>query len=306
MCTPRPIHTSIPATDGLPLAASVFRCQLRDRLGTLIIAGAVGNLRRNYEEYAAYMATHGWNAVLFDYRGIGGSKTSWEEAAPFTMRDWGEKDVAGVIDWTRSQLQPPRLILVGHSIGGQVAGLAPNLDALSGMVGVAAQRGYWGYWDGPRKYLVYLFFRVYVPFCLRAFGALPLTSVGLETLPGGAARDWARWGLTREYQDDAGTLLRPRFARLTAPVLAIGFSDDLSLAPPRAVDALFCEHYSQAPVTRWHIRPEDFGVRKLGHAGFFQRRTCPERLWQATAEWLRRICPVEKAVRCSPAEEVER
>src|SRR5262245_42941174 len=190
MDTYKPVNITIPATDGLPLAASLLRCQAREQLGTLIFAGAVGNVRQNYAEYAAYMADRGWDAVLFDYRGIGGSKARGEEAATFTMLDWGEKDLAGVIDWARCRLRPERLVLVGHSIGGQLAGLAANNDHLTALVAVAAQRGYWRYWDGWRKYVVYLFWRLHVPLCVKAVGYLPMKAMELEDLPGGVARDW--------------------------------------------------------------------------------------------------------------------
>jgi predicted alpha/beta hydrolase len=280
---------TIQATDGLPLAASLFRCQAGEQRGTLLIAGAVGNVRQNYAEYAAYIAAQGWDAVLFDYRGIGGSKACGPEAAAFTMLDWGEKDLAGVIDWAQCRLHTRRLVLVGHSIGGQLAGLAANNHCLTALVAVAAQRGYWRYWDGWRKYVVYLFWRLYVPLCLKAVGYLPMKTMELEDLPGGVARDWARWGLKRHYEDAAGSRVGHHFARFTAPILAMSFSDDPSLAPPRAVDALFSEYYVRAPMTRWHIRPEDLGVRRLGHSGFFTRRVCPERLWQATAEWMRSV-----------------
>jgi predicted alpha/beta hydrolase len=179
------------------------------------------------------------------------------------------------------------LLLLGHSVGGQVAGFAPNIRAISALVGVAAQRGYWRYWPGPRNYAVYLFFRVYVPLCLKLRGLLPLGMAGLEDLPRGVAQDWARWGLQHECQDAGGTLLRAHFRRFTAPVLAISFDDDRSLAPAKAVNVLFEEHYVAAPRTCWHIRPGDLGVARLGHSGFFDARACPERLWQSTAQWMR-------------------
>jgi predicted alpha/beta hydrolase len=291
MRTHRSKNLTIGACDGFALAASLFGCRRHRRLGTLIIAGAVGNVRHNYAPYAGYMAEQGWDVITFDYRGIGGSRAPQDQAASFRMLDWGAKDLAGVIDWARGQLQPRRLVLVGHSIGGQVAGFADNHDGLSGMVAVAAQRGYWRYWDSWRKYVVYLFWRVGVPLCLRTCGFLPLAAVGLEGLPRRVAQDWARWGLAREYQDEDCTPLGPRFARFTAPILALSISDDPSLAPRRAVDALFREQYIHAPVTRWHICPEDFGVRWLGHSGFFSPQVCPESLWQATSAWILRTCP---------------
>ncbi|MGH7169456.1 MAG: alpha/beta hydrolase family protein [Gemmataceae bacterium] len=294
MATCRPTNETIPASDGLPLAASLFPSARPTALGTLLIAGAVGNLRHGYRTYAGYMAERGWDVLTFDYRGMGESAASPQETARFTMLDWAEKDLSGVIDWARRRLNPRRLVLVGHSIGGQLAGLATNCAELDALVGVAAQRGYWPYWTGPRKYLLYLFFGVYVPLAVKRHGFLPMGLAGLENLPAGVARDWARWGIAKEYRDRTGSLLRPRFARFTAPILALSFSDDLALAPKRAVDVLFSEHYVNAPVTRWHVHPEDFERKQLGHSGFFSRRVRPERLWQAVSEWILAACPGER------------
>ena len=180
MRTHKPASLHIPATDGFALAASLFLSGRRPALGALMIAGAVGNRRQNYTAYAAYMAEKGWDVLTFDYRGIGESAVPWKMSESFTMVDWGEKDIAGVIDWARAHLNPARLVLVGHSIGGQVVGFAPNSDALSGLVGVAAQRGYWPYWPGWRKYGVYLFFGAYVRLSLRIWGRLRLGLAGLE------------------------------------------------------------------------------------------------------------------------------
>jgi predicted alpha/beta hydrolase len=236
------------------------------------------------------MARLGWDVLTFDYRGVGGSAVSWETAAAFSLVDWGEKDLAGVINWARMRLASNRIALVGHSIGGQVAGFALNNDCLSALVGVAAQRSYWRYWIGWRRYGAYLYFRYYVSLCLRMRGRLVLGLSGLDPVPRGAARDLVRWGMNRDYRDAAGDDLRSRFANFSAPALAISFSDDPLLAPARAVDVLFKEHFTRAPLTRWHIHPQDLGVKVMGHSGYFEPSICPNSLWQATSRWLVDAC----------------
>jgi predicted alpha/beta hydrolase len=288
----KPTHLLIPATDGLTLAGSYFR-GARPTLGTLILASAVGNRRQNYTAYAGYMAQHGWDVVTFDYRGVGDSQVAWNKAAAYRLVDWGEKDVAGVINWARARLESKRLALLGHSIGGQVVGFAPNKNALDALVGVAAQRGYWPYWPGWRKWGLYLFFRVFVPLTVKLRGRLALKFADLVDMPGGVALDWARAGFHPDFQDRNGAGLKPRFAQFRSPTLAISFSDDLSLAPERAVDVLFTEYYNRATLTRWHLRPQDLGVETIGHAGFFNPKVCPESLWQDTLRWLLEACPLK-------------
>jgi predicted alpha/beta hydrolase len=104
------------------------------------------------------------------------------------------------------------------------------------------------------------------------------------------ARDLVSLGVNRHHRDAVGTDLRRRFANMSAPALAISFSDDRLLAPKRTVDVLFTEYFTRAPLTRWHFRPEDLGVNGMGHSGYFDPHVCPEGLWQATSHWLVDAC----------------
>jgi predicted alpha/beta hydrolase len=277
---------TIPAADGFPLAARLYPSRLQRPLGVVVIAGAVGTTKERYVDYASYMAGLGWDVVAFDYRGLGASRGAARKAPALSMRDWGEKDLAGVIDWGRDRLTPRRVIVVGHSMGGQVPGLVPNHGAIDALVAVAAQRGYWRFWPGWKKQLIYFFFRVHVPLCLKLFGRLPMRLAGLEDLPEEAARDWARWGLARRYKDPRGDDLQDRFESFRSPILALSFSDDTYYAPLQAVDRLFAVHYVNAPVRRVHFAPPDWGVRAIGHSGFFDPRVCPERVWRSVADWM--------------------
>jgi predicted alpha/beta hydrolase len=286
----RPTRLLIPATDGFALSASLFPSARLAPRGTLIIAGGLGNPRYNYAAYAGYMAGQGWDVLTFDYRGIGGSAVSRETAAAFSLLDWGEKDLTGVIAWARQRLASERVALLCHSIGGQLAGLALNNDRLSALVGVVTPRSYWRNWTGWLKFCAYLYFRCYVPLCVKVRGRLVTGRPGLDPLPRGVARDFMRWGVNRHHRDAAGADLRQRFANVSAPALAISFSDDRVLAPKRTVDVLFTEYFTRAPLTRWHFRPEDLGVKAIGHSGYFDPNVCPEGLWQATSRWLMDAC----------------
>ena len=51
----------------------------------------------------------------------------------------------------------------GHSAGGQMVGLAPNNQRITALLAVAAQDGYYGLWDAPRRYLMAALWHVLVP-----------------------------------------------------------------------------------------------------------------------------------------------
>ena len=150
------------------------------------------------------------------------------------------------------------------------------------MLAIGAQKGYWKLWRGLDAYVCMVFFRV-IPLLVRLFGYLPLGFADCEDLPPAAAREWARWGLHHDFVDHDGRSLNVHHAAFAAPILAFSFADD-PYAPPRAVEKLL-EFYCRAPREHRHFHPDQFGVKALGHSGFFTGPAC-ERLWEQAAAWL--------------------
>lgn len=273
------------ATDGYPLAATIYKTSPQREGKAAIIAGAVGVRRSRYRDFATYLAGRGWAVVTFDYRGIGGSRRGCLSKSPARLRDWGERDAAGVIEWVHHQFGPRRCVAVGHSVGGQIIGFAPNHGRLDALLTIASQKGYWKYWRGLWRYLVGGFWRV-VPALVGILGYLPLWPAGCEDLPPQVALEWQRWGMRPEFVDEERRSMNHRFHTFTAPILAMSFADDPLYAPPRAVEALL-KVYANAPSVHRHFHPRDLGVRRIGHSGFFDPGVCPA-LWEVAVEWLDR------------------
>jgi predicted alpha/beta hydrolase len=271
----------VPARDGTLLAATAFSPDAerppRDRV--VVVASATGVKRRYYAAFAEHLASRGFTTVTFDYRGIGASKESGRRAF---MHEWGEQDLAGVVDWAASALGDGRVSLVGHSVGGQLVGLLPAPSLVRALVTVAAQSGDYRLWPLPSRLAMALLWYGVVPGVTRAVGYLP-GSLGVgEDLPKGVALEWARWCRTPGYLVGGdGAPRRDGFAQLRAPVLAFGFDDDV-YAPPAAVTALL-SLYTNASIERRQI-PR--GERRIGHFGFFRRRG--RELWREAAEFLER------------------
>lgn len=116
--------TAFPATvrtrDGLdlvtqhwPLAAG----QLSH--GVAVIVHGLGEHCLRYAHVAAYLNEHGWAAVGYDHRGHGrspGPRGGLKQGDDFLH------DLAKVVDATRAAYPGQRLIIVGHSLGGAIAG----------------------------------------------------------------------------------------------------------------------------------------------------------------------------------------
>jgi predicted alpha/beta hydrolase len=118
----------------------------------------------------------------------------------------------------------------------------------------------------------------------RVFGYLPGAVLGGESVPGGVAREWARWARRPGYVVGGRDGARARgYARLSASIFAYSFADD-DFAPPAAVDALLAL-YARATKTHRHVRAAQLGLRSIGHFGFF-REPQRSRLWIEARDWL--------------------
>ena len=275
----------ISTADGVVLAASVHEPAAASH-GVAILLPATGSDRHRYEAFASFFARQGWHAVTFDYRSIGESIVPQADMHLASMLAWGEQDLDAVIRWVRSRLAPRRLVLIGHSIGGQIIPFAASHRQVDAIVTVAAQKGHWRLFPAPQKYAVLGFFQIYIPLCLKLFGRVPLRFAGLDALTADVARDYARWTTNLPYYDADGTDLTPRFGDVRAPILALSFADDAQYAPKAAVDFLLQHYYVNAPTWRSHIDPRQLSLDGLGHSGFFDPAVCPPDLWKETAGWL--------------------
>ncbi|MEM8998421.1 MAG: alpha/beta fold hydrolase, partial [Acidobacteriota bacterium] len=125
------IHESeieVPATDGFPLASTLFRPQSAADLGAVVqIHPATAVSRGIYVKYARFLADSGFTVITFDYRGTGQSLRVPIREFSGRMRHWGERDVEGVLQFVAERYPDHRHLAVAHSVGGQVLGLAPSV-----------------------------------------------------------------------------------------------------------------------------------------------------------------------------------
>ena len=270
-----PVELTIPARDGAPIAATLYGDPAAARsLVTLNPATAVP--RRFYREFAEFLAARGHLAVAFD----------WRMDRSARMRDWGEKDLAGVLAWARKEHPALPLVGFGHSAGGQMVALAEGAERYQALVCVAAQSGHWRHWPAPLRWRRAFDWHVLLPGFAHALGRVP-GGMGLgDGLPKGVALEWARWSRHRDYFLSEETQeRRARLAKLSFPLLSYSFADDTYGAKP-AVDWLAAQFVS-ARLERRHVAPAELGVERIGHFGFFRRKQGGA-LWEPTAEWLER------------------
>lgn len=274
---------TIPARDGHPLAALVLAPPAPRAL--LILQGGTGIPRGFYLKYARHAAGRGYVVVLFDYRGVGGSRPASLRGFEAYMRWWGERDMPAVLDWAIAEYPAlPRAIL-GHSAGAQLVGLMPNHAEVGAVAAIAAGTGHWRLLQVPYRWFSLLAWYGLAPLFLPAFGYFPARRLGLgEDLPAGVAWEWRDWCLNPPYigRRLGETMHAPHYDQVRTPIRAWAFTDD-PIAHPASTRELM-RLYTSAPVTVTPVTPAEAGVRRIGHLDFFRERC--RSLWDGPLDWI--------------------
>ncbi len=266
--------------DGFPLTGTLFEGSGSKPL--VLISSATAVPRGLYAAFAEATVRAGARAALiYDYRGTGGSvrPAAWKRR--IGMKDWALLDLPAAARALDAAAPGRAMVGVGQSYGGQALGLSGISDRFLRFGMVATMSGYWRGLDdrlaGPRMFLVG------VPASL-FFRDMPRQLGVGEPIPGSVFRDWARWCRMPDYFfDDPSVPETARYRDVQTPILAIGLTDD-PWGTKRAVRALM-QHYENAPVEERWLSPQDGGGQKIGHLGFFRSRFS-ETLWPQFTGWL--------------------
>ncbi len=279
----REAAATLAATDGYPLAVTRF-APSGSAWMTVVVASAMGVRRDFYAPYARHLAAEGAHVLTFDYRGMGGSRPARLGRLEASVDDWAARDLEAVLAEARRAATALPLVVVGHSLGGQILGLAPSNAAVRAAVHVTAGSG-WYRLNRRMALRVRLLWFVLMPLAVPLAGYFPgkaLRAVG--DLPHGVARQWRRWCLHPDYLLSEGEAARAAYARVSAPILSWSFEDDPMISR-EAVDRLE-RHYRHARIERRHVAPGEVGRAAIGHFGYFAEAS-RETLWRESLDWLR-------------------
>jgi predicted alpha/beta hydrolase len=270
----------IPTEDGFPLSARHHAARGPSR-GVVVLNAAMGVQQGYYGAFAAHLADRGFDAITWDYRGMGDSRPA--PARGLGLMTWAQLDVEAVLRWALGRGGP--VMVVGHSLGTQLLGFAPSAPEVAAVVGVGSQSGDWRAWPFPAAVGMLLLSHLVLPGLGTMLGRVPKGILG-EELPRGPALDWARWIRSRGYLLSEGDHVPGLFGRVTCPMTGISIEDD-RYAPRAAVDALY-RIYANARVRRVHLVPREHGLDAIGHFGPFRRRY-RDTLWPLL------VAPLEEA-----------
>jgi predicted alpha/beta hydrolase len=280
----QPLTDSLVLDNGSAIAVTIYEPTQSPR-ASVIVPCAMGVAQRYYSQFAEWLASQGFLAVTFDYRGIGLSAPPTLRGFNVDIFGWAQQDCAAVIDHVKSRLPDAPLYWVGHSLGGQLLGLIPNRHQIDRVITVATGSGYWRENSWPTKRFVWWLWFVVVPIAIKLVGYFPgkrMRKVG--DLPRGVMTQWRRWCLAPEYVVGAeGEQVRAAYSSVRTPIISLSFTDDemMSAKGIRSLHAL----YTKAPIEYRRVSPQEIGVPRIGHFGFF-RPQFQQTLWPMVREWL--------------------
>lgn len=264
--------------DGAWVQAAFFQSKQEPKAAVLIVP-AMGIRQDYYATFAKWLANQGYLVATFDYSGIGLSKSCDLRESQADIFYWAQVDCDAMIGAVQERAKRLPIYWLGHSLGGQILGLLPNWGRIAKAVTIATGSGYWMENAPSIKWKAWWLWFVVAPLATRVFGYFPgkrLRKVG--DLPRGVMDQWCRWCRDPDYVVGAeGRAIRERFSEITIPIASFSFTDDAMMSA-RNVESMH-QCYSSSPRVMKRISPQEIGVERIGHFGFF-RPNVEDSLWR--------------------------
>ncbi len=236
----------------------------------IIMSCPTGTKQSYFKKFATYFCDKGFLVITYDYSGIGLSAPKKMKGYETSAVGWGVYDLTTVIDHIADNFEYKKLLLIGLSIGGQIAGISHSIKKVDGLINVASQSGYWKLWPIQYRYILFMNWHI-LALLAKLFGYFPgKQTTAMENLPKGVALDWSKWGLSSNYLFDHIEDADLKFSSIELPLISYSFSDDRT-APKNTVEWLNSK-YSNCELHYQHIYPSDINVKSIGHFGFFREK----------------------------------
>jgi predicted alpha/beta hydrolase len=246
---------------------------------------AMGVAAKQYKQFSYELAELGFIAACFDLRGHGRSSIRASRANNFGYAEIAEVDLPAAIKTMRHHYPRHKLVLLGHSLGGQACSLmlSQNQSQVETLVLAASCSVYYKSWPSPYRWGLLLFAQT--SWLISAIvGYFPGRRLGFGGREARAVmRDWAYNARTGDY-----CLSNSRYNYVPFPpvprlsVLAINFADD-KLAPVLATDHLLSK-LSAGKVTKTLITGDNIGRKTADHFNWLRS---PKGVAQVIADHLK-------------------
>ena len=274
--------------DGYQLSARFYPVtETESKKSPILICPATGITKQFYHSFSCWLQTQGYAVLVFDFRGIGESLKGSVKQSKASIVQWGQLDIPAAIDALLAKTQTAKVILLGHSAGGQLLGIVPNYAKVEKVVAIAGSTGHVKGLKGRTKLLAPVMFNIIFPLARITKGYGPTQAIGMgENLPKDVAREWAEFCSKPGYIINAiGKKIAPAHdyhAQITCPITSIWASDDEIATQANVKDLL--RLYPKAATEMIELKPQEYSHKGIGHMLMFKKSH--QNLWSVIEQQL--------------------
>lgn len=236
----------------------------------LIMFPALGVEARYYKNFSEALQKQGYNILLVDLRGNGGSSLRVSRKVDFGYNEILTYDYPQIMAEMKKRFPENKFILMGHSLGGQLSSLYTSIDpkAIAGIVLLASCSVY--FMGFPKK-IKTLMETQFVGAISRIIGYFPGKKIGFAgTEAKSLMLDWSRNARTGKYiVKNNPHNFEQTLKEMQTKVLALSFEHD-HLAPPSAVEEL-TKKFEKSEIDHQHIKASEIGLSKVNHFNWVKR-----------------------------------
>jgi predicted alpha/beta hydrolase len=271
---------TIRTTDGTRIWINCYSSkQSNDKV--IVIAPGVGLTQEYYQLFACFLRQQGFTVITFDYRGMGRSAPPKLNGYKATMHQWAVQDINAVLLYIKQNYPRQEITYIGHCMGGEIVGLSPASQYINRIILVSTALSCEKLWPWKRR-VILKFSKSKNRLMGWLLGYTPANKARKrQRLPNGVYNQMANWcnnpnGLFDAFPDN-------NYRKINAPLLAYTFTDDW-WCPPRAVKELL-NHFANASITWYHLKPKELGLKHVGHIDFFYP-AMKSILWESLSAWI--------------------
>tara|TARA_R110001592_G_C13183107_1_gene751157 strand:- start:1610 stop:2455 length:846 start_codon:yes stop_codon:yes gene_type:complete len=262
----------ITAIDGYKLSA-LYSTPVAENIGTIVLSSATGVKKEFYRHFKEYLVRNGYNVLLYDYRGIGGSAPNDLRGSFAYMHEWGTMDMNAALNYLVEEKGLTNIIWFGHSLGAQLIGFLEKQQHIKKVISLNAAVGYWGLFPFPMNITVCFLWYVIYPVMIKFYGYGAMSKIGWgENLPKNVLGEWREWCLNKDYFKKTlqQKLNTDKFYLFTTPITALYISDDY-IANDKTVPPMQ-QFFPNAPYEIIKIKVKKYTSYKVGHTGIFRKK----------------------------------
>ncbi len=276
----------ISCKDGYQLAAQFYPVLNSDKSYPILICPATGITKNFYHAFAQWLNQQGYPVLSFDFRGIGESLHGALKDSTASINDWGIYDIPAAIETLLNRTQAEKVIIVGHSAGGQLLGIASNYHKVAKVLAIAGSTGHVKGLKGKTKVLAPLMFNVIFPVSsfVKGYGATQFIGMG-ENLPKNVAKQWAEFCSKPGYVINAigKTIFEDYHQQIQCPITSFWATDDEIATHSNVKDLL--RLYPNAQTKLIELNPQQLGYKRIGHMLMFKKSH--QKIWPILESELR-------------------